>query len=595
MWAAYNHHLLHILHIPLCSVRTSPSIFLETVTQLRGIVERDCPATGSTYSLPSETSNHDESTLLGTHTPGSMTYDMEATIVEATSLSAITDIAANPPRHAGIPPETPRLPLILYIARVPGSRDVFLTPMKPREKVVTAEDVSSSLYYIHVNATEDYEVPPSRPSSVDADASRLLPVPEERLRRKPVLPRRPIAPPSPPYPLDDGPSQVHWRTPSPPRHGRLARKPVGSSNGSNGHGNLSSPGLPVLRSRPLPSPPADQEPHEPSLHAYNKHLLRRAESSDENNPYTMPVSEPTPLPIDSADLPQPGSLTLIRRDPASSDQWNVALIHDPPLEEISSAVLRNPTAAQRTKRSGAPLFLDISNPAYAQYLPDERPESRVSQDTTSSGNSNAPDGVFRRRLYMPGSKYSAHEYSQHGKSGSVSSFDEGSSSRWTASRSSLNVSSQSSYADRRSKGYTFTSPWNARCEFSTGVSGRSLKCRHHLPSIYGATTGVEVSELRFNLPTASSKVANTPLSDRRSSYLPGFHRRLDSSSDNGSVDFVFDEDGKLDLTLGQEKAGGGFGGKQAKLGKLIIQPEGLAMLDLLVAANVGLWWRAWGR
>ena len=107
---------------------------------------------------------------------------------------------------------------------------------------------------------------------------------------------------------------------------------------------------------------------------------------------------------------------------------------------------------------------------------------------------------------------------------------------------------------------------------------------------------MEMSELRFNLPTASSRIAHLPLSEKRSSYLPGFHRRLHSSSDDGSsVDFVFDEDGKLDLTLGQEKAGGGFGGKQAKLGKLIIQPEGLGMLDLLVAANLGLWWRAWGR
>jgi hypothetical protein len=49
----------------------------------------------------------------------------------------------------------------------------------------------------------------------------------------------------------------------------------------------------------------------------------------------------------------------------------------------------------------------------------------------------------------------------------------------------------------------------------------------------------------------------------------------------------------MDLSLGQEVAGGGFGGKQAKLGKLIIDDEGLKMLDLLVAANVALWWRAY--
>jgi len=50
---------------------------------------------------------------------------------------------------------------------------------------------------------------------------------------------------------------------------------------------------------------------------------------------------------------------------------------------------------------------------------------------------------------------------------------------------------------------------------------------------------------------------------------------------------------RLDLSLGQESAGGGFGGKQAKLGKLIIEDEGLKMIDLLVAANLALWWRVY--
>lgn len=52
---------------------------------------------------------------------------------------------------------------------------------------------------------------------------------------------------------------------------------------------------------------------------------------------------------------------------------------------------------------------------------------------------------------------------------------------------------------------------------------------------------------------------------------------------------------RLDLSLGQEHAGGGFGGKQAKLGKLIIEKEGLQMLDLIVAANMALWWRVYER
>jgi hypothetical protein len=55
-----------------------------------------------------------------------------------------------------------------------------------------------------------------------------------------------------------------------------------------------------------------------------------------------------------------------------------------------------------------------------------------------------------------------------------------------------------------------------------------------------------------------------------------------------------EDDEKLDLSIGQEKAGGGNRGKRAKLGKLIIHDEGFKMLDLLVAANMGIWWSVWG-
>ena len=47
--------------------------------------------------------------------------------------------------------------------------------------------------------------------------------------------------------------------------------------------------------------------------------------------------------------------------------------------------------------------------------------------------------------------------------------------------------------------------------------------------------------------------------------------------------------------LGRERAGGGNRGKRAKLGKLLVHDEGLKMLDLVVAANMGIWWQAWER
>jgi len=51
--------------------------------------------------------------------------------------------------------------------------------------------------------------------------------------------------------------------------------------------------------------------------------------------------------------------------------------------------------------------------------------------------------------------------------------------------------------------------------------------------------------------------------------------------------------GRLDLTLGQEALGGGHRGQQAKLGKLLIFPDGYRMLDLVVATNMVMFWRAW--
>ena len=49
-----------------------------------------------------------------------------------------------------------------------------------------------------------------------------------------------------------------------------------------------------------------------------------------------------------------------------------------------------------------------------------------------------------------------------------------------------------------------------------------------------------------------------------------------------------------DLSLGREKAGGGRAGGRAKLGKLIVFGEGIKMLDLVVAGNMGVWWEGWG-
>ena len=531
-----------------------------------------------------------------------MAYDMETTI-EATSLSAVTSIAANPPAHPNERLQTNGLPLTLYIARVPGSRDVFLTPIKPREKVVTAYDAQNSLYFLHFNTEDDYAIDSpvgDKRTSANTDASQL-PAIQEKPKARPPLPKRPAPSVSPPYPVDD-PLPTTARPPSPPKHNGIARKPVNSANTNANPNQQQFLDLPQIPKRPLPTPP--EEPPR-SIHEEDVHLLRRSEHSDEFNPFKRDYeNHPETLKQRELDArPISGSLTLIRRDAGSNEQWNVATIHDPPVHEVSSTSLMVPSASRRTKKGGAPLYLDITNPGYLQYLTSPRTDSRSSTSTTTSTDSDPPpEGTFRRRLYMPGSQHAEHRYgATHRKHLSVSSLHTDELRRSLRAGHDRHHSVDGglpAHADRRSKGYTFASPWEGgTCEFSTGATGKSLKCRHLVPR---SGIAAEVSELRFNLPTgpstSSKSLSPTPLKQKRSSYFSGRSSRFGSDDGDGTPSIMIDEQtGRIDLSLGQEKAGGGFGGKQAKLGKLIVQPEGLGMLDLLVAANLGLWWRAYER
>lgn len=96
----------------------------------------------------------------------------------------------------------------------------------------------------------------------------------------------------------------------------------------------------------------------------------------------------------------------------------------------------------------------------------------------SSNLTSGHDGTFRRRLYMDGSRFGDHSYG-HRKSPSWN----GEQQSQQVQRPSLQLNRQSLQAapkaivDRRSKGYTFRSPWGGKCEFSTGAAGRSLKVR----------------------------------------------------------------------------------------------------------------------
>lgn len=207
------------------------------------------------------------------------------------------------------------------------------------------------------------------------------------------------------------------------------------------------------------------------------------------------------------------SLTLIRRDPTSGAQWNVAKIRDPPVDEVSSDALHVPSLAQRNRPSGSPMYIQVETPGYNKFLYDDDTRPRLqSRDSMSSfawsdifngsGTSTdrthlaARDPAFRRRLWMEGTRYSgSFGHRKVSSNGSISGSDIPNGSmdlRRSSGEYSPRASESSAFPLQREsqhstktltidnprssfRGYVFLSPWNGRCEFSSGPAGKSLK------------------------------------------------------------------------------------------------------------------------
>lgn len=511
--------------------------------------------------------------------------------------------------------------------------DVFLTPLKPLQKVVTASDVENCLYYLHahtpadeslispptVEVAESFQEPNWHPPLLSApDSARNTGVKRKAL---PAMPSESSTqnknpsnlhplPPVPPYPDDDqnwvnprGPFQPQSRTSQPPllasQHPRYPNNenpvpypndgdPYRSRTSSTPYANPSYPRPTQLGTKQHPISENNELPPLPP---------RRSTSSLHNNDQASSTQAVT-------------QLTLIRRRPATGEQWNVAVITDPPVYEVET------NASHRIRKPGQPLYIDVKTAGYSKFV--------QGQDT------------FTRRLWMEGSIFENWK-SNHRMSQSSESLDSSllppqpTRESRNSSDSSYDVSMNPTSLQRdpvmhrlstdntkkrsRTRGYTFISPWNGRCEFIPANGGTSLKCRHSPPANGLAAEPappITVSELRFNLPTVSGTATSArpkPSSSSRKSLFhlhshrksvgseagltlslalpPTEHRRTQSETGSGeSLE-------RLDLSLGQESAGGGAGGKQVKLGKVIVEFEGLKMLDLVVAANMALWWRAY--
>ncbi|KAL4921639.1 hypothetical protein BDW62DRAFT_114482 [Aspergillus aurantiobrunneus] len=644
--------------------------------------------------------------------------------VEARSLSSITSIASNPPNYPRNPAQKKLDPLVLYIVRVPGSRDVFLSPLKPPTKSsVSAEAINSSLYYLHVASPDDdilleeyeqeceerarlrkeglldddHDLPlpgrgiarlnnvrrkPVKPVDKVEDSAGPDAVPDAvppPLRRRPlpsqpsdqpsenrppslvadqvsspVLPPRPTfsntsntaeamarltgvgedRPPMPPRPLPSvPPHELPFDSPAPPRNNRWSALPGYISNNTQHDRGKYEAASPIRHSLDVPRP------------------QMRPSSSHELPPPYPPTGYPTRSPGQSPtrrsrDTPrspsrQPGfHITLIRRDPTHGIQWNAATMSTPQLDGSGIDIDVSTPGYSRFAGKNEPLSLDalgLNLPAEARNMLSRHPN--IASLTESSAG--PQDSVSRDQ------PRSRHFHRKLVVSRPNPEEPRGSSDLSMGRPSMDSVSSNSNITPSKLKSgyYTFTSPWNGTCTFSTSINGRSLKCKHMIPSPGFSNPNQEnpavtVAEIRFNTPFQSGHLHNhqtssyaspfalsqttmlrdpstnpdpsapyyydpSTLPSKRAALVNLINQKLNRRSSNSSS-----SDGgndpppplpvrhppsqeRIDLSLAREKAGGGMRGNSAKLGKLVIEDEGIKMLDLVVAACMAVWWRGY--
>ncbi|OTA92572.1 hypothetical protein M434DRAFT_396343 [Hypoxylon sp. CO27-5] len=580
--------------------------------------------------------------------------------VEARSLASLNYLAANPPQYPKKPNEEKQDPITLYISRVPGTRDIILSTLKPQIKNVTAEDVASSLYYVHLNTPEDEALIPPPNQTQSSSSPRTS---DESGRSGNQIHRKPVAGTSslassridenvqpPPYGKENqginGPMQAPLRKPVPPQRPQalqaappsvpLQRKPLGPRPATADSPDSS------LRTSIYDQPPEYQPRYSMDRPPRPTKRSEQPTAQRPTDPFAFLDNERTPSPKSPTKQRPfvPFSLTLIRRDPSSGQQWNVGkvasfqlenpeLINDEKYRQPSPSIMIHLETSGYAKFRGMP----TQTPAEIRSSIDIRPGSESSASRLQVPEFNPPtttSNAFERQVVMAYSKSFAVNFkekfhhrrpsdddrptspaflAQHNRQGSAASmgsfggdFDGGEAPIITQPAPGL-----------KPRGYMFYSPWGGRCEFLTGNAGRSLKCRHVLPSYSGPVfnplvDGPEagnsshkaksqpVSELRFNLPSSelfAEKKSTEGGARARDQLQSQFNKVIQKAQGRDH-----DDDGEywhFDLSLGREKAGGGNRGKRAKMGKLIIFDEGLKILDLVVAANIGVWWTAWER
>ncbi|KAJ4388079.1 hypothetical protein N0V93_008684 [Gnomoniopsis smithogilvyi] len=307
--------------------------------------------------------------------------------VEAKSLSAINHIAAHPPQYPINPIERHET-LCLYISRVPGSRDVILSPFKPQQTSVGADDVANALYYIHLDTPSDEAMAAAakaqRQEAVGRGSMESTRT-ERKIVRKPLpasaSAKAKVSQPTSPVDISNS-SEQEKPTPSivPGQNKENVPTTAGDAHPALVQpadmpalpipAKISTAAVPVIR-KPLgprqmtleqqtppedlpqppaalraPTPPSPLDPKPALPHRRNQQPLNLGRASldlppTHNSPLaspTTPSRSPSPwsrhathysaLPPPNNQKPfTPFSLTIIRRDPSTGHQWNIGKVN----------------------------------------------------------------------------------------------------------------------------------------------------------------------------------------------------------------------------------------------------------------------------
>ena len=538
--------------------------------------------------------------------------------------------------------------------------DLFLTPLKPPTKAsISADAILSSLYYLHVSTSQDDDASePMEGTNAEQDieqksgapAVRRKPLPSDFKVSKAMADQQPrLMATSRGEHGQDPFSQLDFDTKSFPNQAeQSAPEPVHAPG-------TGPPQLPAARKlvgpRPLPQTGGSPGPRIP-----RKPVCETGFSlSGEGGPSGQAIPNTREAPNLDKRLVKETRIMIIRRDPSSASQWN-----------IGSLV----TKAFNGSFGGDDVKIEITTPGYQRFsrtssyksedlklelasLLNQRQDSDLNSKSNTSNltaklaeEARVPQHldddistVFTRFLSFKNARPRSPK--KHGRSRARTSSDP-----LRALDPNAGVPTLSKAAQLRHAAISFLSPWNGTCTFSTGIDGRSLKCRHTLPSgdLENGPASATAAELRFNLPWTTALVqkkddlmllrGGDQTSSNAHAYRPSlgaiFDRKADGKTTaslrnsfqrlkelslnreppeqaawipssnfttrgarSGSVGQTQpgpqQEEG-LDLSLGREKAGGGMRGQSAKLGKLIIEDEGLKMCDLVVASCMAIWW-----